>query len=63
MKNRNKSTTFIDISYTHFRVFFILSTLLYLVVETKKTVPFKTGLFIVFLLKLLISIAKDFVHN
>jgi len=39
MKNRNKSTTFIDISYTRCWVFFILSTFKKIVVETKKTAP------------------------
>jgi hypothetical protein len=58
MKNRNKSTTFIDISYTRSWVFFILSTFKRMIVETKKTVPFKAGLFIVFLLRYLLVLPK-----
>ena len=69
MKNRNKSTTFIDISYTRYWVFFILSKWKKMIVETKKTVPLKEGLFIVFLLRYflvlpkILFVIKDLIFN
>ena len=62
MKNRNKSTTFIDISYTRNRVFFILSTFKRMIVETKKSPALGGTVYSIFT-KILFSIAKDFARN
>ncbi|GEM_PF-6420715 len=47
MKNRNKSTTNIDNSYTRYRVFFTLFFKIQFYCNIKKTAPVKPGLLLV----------------